>query len=217
MDVRNQFLIKKSLQPNFQGMYVLRGVAKDVESATFLINEKCGEKFNRLFFPNRPYFPGFYEMNHLNLQTFYSDNQQNFKRLIATNEHVPNIANWYQNYRPIKKITHTERELSNLTQTEEIMDQYRLNQMLRLIQRVREEQSEKKAIYRQAKKQKKLNNPEPMADLLIDLHLQAKKTLQQVKKCVVVPIEEIAELDVKTVLEAITKRRFNFITGVIEK
>ena len=84
-------------QVNFKGVYILKGVAKDIVLASNKIRSQCSFDSASIFHPERKS-----AVRTLWLAPKFSDEQQNLKQLIATNEHMPNVRNYNRKYRPVQ-------------------------------------------------------------------------------------------------------------------
>ena len=131
--------------------------------------------------------------------------QKNTQYLIATNEHYTNVINWNKKYLPSQQTT--------LMKSPYVGQPVNWREMIRITEEKIAEIQQKMAPYKHAKECEKNGNNDPMSDFLIDSYLQAKERLQQFKETATVAMDEIKELDVCEVLQAIKEKRFNFITG----
>ena len=197
-------------QPNFKGVYIIKGVCKDVEKAEEIIRRKCGDEFNRMFNKGRNFFPNFNKYTTLNLTDIFDSNQKNVKCLIATNEHYPNVINYNKKYISPNKPPMPEAPYAHQPLSRDV-----IIENINFLQKRMAEIQQKMAPFKHAEECEKYGNNDPMSNFLIDSYLQAKERLQRFKETATVPMDEIKELNAKEVLTAIKEKKFNFINGEI--
>ena len=214
-------------QPSFQGMYILKGKAKTVNKAHRMIIDNCGGKYAELreFVANycgktveeKPYV-GFNNIESLNLVNIYSDNQPMVHKLIATNEHVPNIVNWNLTMLPpqedimVELMEEPKAFMSPCGTNVDEKGRGLLNHLYSQIKMLHEEM----APYIEAERAAQRGNMDKISDFLIDSMQQLKQRLQEVRDLATVPYSEPKVLIAKDVINAIKENRFNFITGEIK-
>jgi hypothetical protein len=197
-------------QPNFKGVYILKGISKDVAKAEEIIDRKCGDEFNRMFHKGRKFFPGFNKCTTINLTDRFDSNQKNVKCLFATNEHYPNVINYNKKY-----ISPNIHLMPAAPYAHEPLSRDVIIENINFLQNRISEIQQKRAPFKHAYECEKYGNNDPMSDFLIDSYMQAKERLLRFKETATVAMGEIKELNVSEVLKAIKENRFNFITGEI--
>lgn len=214
-------------QPSFQGMYVIKGSAKGVDKASEMIYERCGSESKKLldridaqFFGKKQpdYVEGFENINTLYLAPVYGKNQPQVHKLFATNEHVPNICNWYMTMLPHEKDPVAEKmkavKIHKTPYGTFVEGDIRgiINGLKGKIQKIVEEI----APYREAEDAAKRGDMDKMSDFLIEYMKKIKQRMQEVRELATVPYEEPKVLNAKEVIAAIRDGRFDFVTGEIK-
>ena len=213
-------------QPSFQGMYVLKGKAKTVRIAKEMIIDRCGgcfqigrENMAKILGKEvqKPYV-GFNDIETLNLVPIYSDSQSLVHQLVATNEHVPNVVNWYKTMLSGEKdplVKKIEQVKVFKTPNGTIVEGD-IGGIIKGLQAKMKMVSEKIAPYQEAERAAQNGNMDKMSDFLIDAMQQVKQRLQEVRDLATVPYSEPKVLKAKEVIDAIKNGRFDFITGEIK-
>ena len=213
-------------QPSFQGMYILKGKAKTVDRVSQLISERCFDEIrvihnrirNQLTGEQIPeYVREFTDYNTLNLVPIYSENQPMVHKLIATNEHVPNICNWYEIMNPYEK----DQLLVKIEEVRVIQTpngtrvEGDIGGIIKGLQAKIQKIQQKMAPYLEAERAAQNGNMDKLSDFLIDSMQQIKQRLQEVRDLATVPYDEPKVLKAKEVINAIKENRFDFVTGEI--
>lgn len=213
-------------QPSFQGMYILKGKAKTVDRASQLISERCFDEIrvihnrirNQLTGEGIPeYVREFTDYNTLNLVPIYSENQPMVHKLIATNEHVPNICNWYEIMNPYEKdqLLVKMEEVRVIQTPNGTRVEGDIGGIIKGLQAKIQKIQQKMAPYLEAERAAQNGNMDKLSDFLIDCMQQIKQRLQEVRDLATVPYDEPKVLKAKEVINAIKENRFNFVTGEI--
>ena len=213
-------------QPSFQGMYIIKGNAKNVEAAHRMIIDRCGGKFAELREatakilgkPVQKSYSGFKDVETLNLVPIYSENQPHVHQLISTNEHVPNIENWNLTMNPPQRdpLDEMMKQVSVFQTPYGPRVEGNIRGIINGLQAKIKMIEEKMAPYKEAERTAQKGNMDKMSDFLIDCMQQIKQRLQEIRDLATVPYDEPKILNAKDVINAIKENRFNFITGEIK-
>ena len=180
---------------SFKGMYVIKGLSKDVDKAYGMVSDKCKTELS-LFYDQmvakkpREYCEGLKKVLNIILSEHsLGKNAPETRLLIATNEHCENVCNWHN----------TMHGWGSVPQ--QVTD--------RLVDADLKE-------YVEAREKLKQGDVDPMIDIAAKNIESAKRRLQEVRDLATVPCGEIKELNANDVINAIKEKRFDFITGEIK-
>lgn len=180
---------------SFKGMYVIKGLSKDVDKAYGMVSDKCKTELS-LFYDQmiakkpREYCEGLKKvLNILLSEHSLGKNAPETRLLIATNEHCENICNWHNTMH------------GWIPTPQPVID--------RLVNADLKE-------YADAREKLKRGDVDPMIDITAKNIESAKRRLQEVKDLATVPCGDIKELEAKEVIKAIKGKKFDFITGEIK-
>ena len=209
-------------QTTFQGMYIIKGKAKNVQKAAESIYNHCGSEINRAYNQmkniNVSYFPHLEEVKVLNLTDIYDENQPMVHTLIATNEHSKNIDNWRRTMIPPMRDKLKEK-LEEMTVEKTpfgLIISGDIRCIAEEIQKRIQQFNEKMGPYHKAQEASKRGNNDLMYDFIIDRMMEVKQKLQEIRDLATVPYDDPKTIKAKDILKAIEEQKFNFITGEIK-
>ena len=210
--------INNTTNPNFKGIYIIKGTGRKVAQATSLICERCSNPSIQSYIENsaksqgKKYIPpkfisDFTDVCFKYLTGYFHETQPLVESLIATNEHTEIIDEYYTNVHDLGFLDGQNELNEELTeQIKKILAKESINYNIDLsdFEYSREEC---------------LNNanPKPLTDFILKKAIEAKNTLDKMLKPFFISKEEIRILNADNVINAIANNMFNFIEGAFKE
>jgi len=203
--------VNNSTSPNFKGIYIVKGTARNVERASDMIRRACNSTAvhellafeanlsGKTYEAPKQVLRDFTDCLYCYLTNVYDTLQPLVQNLIATNEDTEIISEYLGK-------SFEDSETGEILNAEEVQA---------LLYETIEKQEEGMDKYESAKEACYRGDSSALADIVVKSQIEAKNNLKEALAPYEIPTSEVPVLNAENIIEAIDEERFDYINGHI--